>query len=149
MIHQVEADADLAWREGVAEMVGDFMSKAKFREQPQRENPTLFEKIRDAVLKLIGKFTPEDAAHREMLDWLRSSSDKSKEPTTSGHAIIASQAPGGSERGASLQPTTGATRPADHEDEGLDAGVPAGRDQPGGANAGCRYGAMACTSTGI
>lgn len=70
---KMAADPELRQREGRAQVIQDFMSDPKFREQLQRDKPTVFEKIRDAVLKLVGKFTPRDAAARETLDWLRNS----------------------------------------------------------------------------
>ena len=84
---QMEADSGLMRREGVAEMVGEFMQNPEFREQLRRDKPTLFEQLRDAILKLIGKFTPKDAAQREALDWLRNNAAKPKETaaTNAGH----------------------------------------------------------------
>jgi N12 class adenine-specific DNA methylase len=70
---KMEADPDLARREGVAELAGHFMSDAAFREKVQQSNPSLFERLRDAILKLVGKFTPRDEAAREALQWLRDS----------------------------------------------------------------------------
>jgi hypothetical protein len=69
---RMQADPEHARREGIAEMVGDFMSKPDFRTKVLETNPSLFGRLRDAILKVVGKFNPRTAAAREALDMLRS-----------------------------------------------------------------------------
>jgi len=58
-------------REGRARMVQKFFEDKAFRDQLKQDNPTLWDKLREAVLKFIGKWTPKDEAKRMLLDELR------------------------------------------------------------------------------
>ena len=66
-------DPDLRRREGIAELVGDFMSDRAFREKLQQDNPSLFARLRDAILELLGNFVPQSAANLAVLRFLRES----------------------------------------------------------------------------
>jgi len=58
-------------REGRARMVQKFFEDKAFRDQLKQDNPTMWEKLREAVLKFIGQWTPKDEAKRMLLDELR------------------------------------------------------------------------------
>ena len=47
--NRMEADPELTRREGAAEVVGQFMQDAKFRDRLARDNPTLWQRIMDWV----------------------------------------------------------------------------------------------------
>jgi N12 class adenine-specific DNA methylase len=67
----LESNPEALDREARAEMVGQFMRDKGFRDQLARSNPTMWEAIRDAVLKLIGKWTPKNEAQALVLKELR------------------------------------------------------------------------------
>lgn len=68
---RLESDADLLDREARADIVGQFMRDKTFRDKLANDNPTLWERLRDAVLKIVGKWTPKDEAKRMVLEELR------------------------------------------------------------------------------
>jgi len=65
-------------REGRARMVQKFFEDKAFRDQLMQSNPTLWDKLREAVLKFIGKWTPNDEAKRMLLDELRTAQKPEK-----------------------------------------------------------------------
>lgn len=68
---RMQADPELWSREGVAQLVGEFMRDAGFRDQLQQQNPNLWQRLRDAILSVLGKFSPRDKAMREAIAELR------------------------------------------------------------------------------
>ena len=68
---RLEADPELLDREARASLVGQFMRDKNFRDKLARSNPTLWEKIRDVVLKTLGKWTPKNEAQAQVLEELR------------------------------------------------------------------------------
>ena len=69
----MDADPALARREGIAQIIQDVMSDPKFRARLKAEKPTVWEKIRDAVLQVVGKFTPASEVELAVLQELRDS----------------------------------------------------------------------------
>lgn len=63
-------DPELRRREGIATLVGEFLANDAFRLQVQRESPSLWQRIADAVLALFQKSTPSRDAARAVLDLL-------------------------------------------------------------------------------
>ena len=58
-------------REGRAMMVQQFFESKSFRDQLKKSNPTMWDKLREAVLKFVGQWTPKDEAKRLVLEELR------------------------------------------------------------------------------
>lgn len=69
----LKSDPPRRRREGIAYMVGEFMRDPAFRAQVAQRAPTLWQRIKDAVLKAVGKFSPRDLAARETLAMLQKS----------------------------------------------------------------------------
>lgn len=68
---KLEADPDLAYREGVAELGGEFATNADFRNRLARKYGELYELLRKAMLKVLGKWNPKEAAKSEIIKALR------------------------------------------------------------------------------
>lgn len=81
---RMQADPELWRREGVAQLVGEFMQDADFRDQLQQQNPSLWQRIRDAILSVLGKFTPRDKAMREAIAALRQTAAPAATQTQTG-----------------------------------------------------------------
>ena len=67
----LDADPNKLRGEGIAKLAGEFMENPEFRDKLRQENPTLWETIKEAILKVVGKWTPKDAAGKAFLESLR------------------------------------------------------------------------------
>lgn len=71
---RLESEPELLDREARADIVGEFMRDKAFRDRIARENPTMWERLREAVLKVVGKWTPRNEAEAMVLKELRKQS---------------------------------------------------------------------------
>ncbi len=88
---RLESDPELLDREARADLVGQFLRDPAFRENLRRTRPTVWQRIKDFVLKVIGKWTPQDEAHKLVLDSLRAS--ESTQPSKGALAAPPAPAP--------------------------------------------------------
>ncbi|MHC4178318.1 MAG: hypothetical protein ACYSWU_12475, partial [Planctomycetota bacterium] len=68
---RLEADSELLDREARADLVGRFLRDEGFRSDLSKSNPGLWQRIREFVLKVVGKWTPNDKARAAVLEELR------------------------------------------------------------------------------
>ena len=68
---QLDAGPGRRKREGIATLVGEFMADPKFRARLKQDKPTLYQQLRDAILKVMGRWTPKDDAASQVLEELR------------------------------------------------------------------------------
>jgi len=71
-------------REGRARMVQRFFEDSDFRDSLKQSNPTMWENIREAILKFIGQWAPEDAARKKVLEELRAA----KKPNAQASPVV-------------------------------------------------------------
>ena len=75
---RMESDPELLEREARADIVGEFLRDKAFRDKLANENPTLWEKLRDAVMKVVGKWSPSSEAEAMVLEELRKQPGKKR-----------------------------------------------------------------------
>jgi len=118
-------------------MVQKFFEDKEFRDELKKTNPTMWDKLREAVLKFIGQWTPKDEAKRLLLEELRAApkpekikgkkvSENSENPTArSGKSSELDSKPGSQPEGVeSAAPKTGADLPAKSSTAGNPKFVP-------------------------
>lgn len=94
---RLESDPDLLNREARADMIGQFMRDKSFRDKLSRENPTMWEQLRDAILKLVGKWTPKNEAQAKVLEELRKTKETGSERKRTGRKAKPTEAREGAE----------------------------------------------------
>jgi hypothetical protein len=71
VLNALTNDPTLARREGVANLVREFMADQGFRKRVLKENPSLWDSIVDAILNVVGTFNPKVQAQQNVLRELR------------------------------------------------------------------------------
>ena len=59
-------------QEGRAQIIQRFFQDKGFRDSLRRSNPTMWEQIRESIMKFLGTWAPKDEARKQVLDELRS-----------------------------------------------------------------------------
>ncbi len=78
----LEANPEQLDREARADLVGHFLRDKAFRDALAKKDPTLWEKIREAVLRVVGKWAPKDQARSKVLEELRQTGEVTAEAPT-------------------------------------------------------------------
>ncbi len=115
---QLEGDSELLDREARADMVGQFLRDKGFRDSLARENPTMWEQIKEFVLKAVGKWAPKNEAHAKVLEELRQAPPVSEAPTP------AAEAPAKPPPASDAGPSTTGTKHAKADELRARAGLP-------------------------
>jgi hypothetical protein len=70
-LKRLEDDPGQLEREARADLVGRFLRDKDFRDELAREKPSLWERLRQAILKVVGQWNPSNEARAKVLDELR------------------------------------------------------------------------------